>query len=89
MSYEQTVRKIISDVFEEADCLDGYSREKHLMDIGVDSLMFIQIVIAIEEEFEFEFPEEKLSFVETGTVELLCEVIESALEESSKSSTEK
>ena len=43
----------------------------------MDSITFIQIVVALEEEFECEIPDEKLLITEMDTVQKMLDVLQS------------
>lgn len=47
--------------------------------IGIDSISFIQIVVALEDNFEIEIPDEKLLLEEMGTFNKITMVVASAL----------
>ena len=47
--------------------------------IGIDSISFIQIVVALEENFEIEIPDEKLILEEIGTFNKITMVVASVL----------
>ena len=47
--------------------------------IGIDSILFIQIVVALEDNFEIEIPDEKLLMEEMGTFNKITMVVASAL----------
>ena len=47
-----------------------------LSEIGVDSLLFIRIIVAIEEEFECEIPDEKLLISEMNTVNKIIGILQ-------------
>ena len=47
--------------------------------IGIDSISFIQIVVALEDNFEIEIPDEKLMLEEMGTFNKIIMVVASAL----------
>lgn len=47
--------------------------------IGIDSISFIQIVVALEDNFEIEIPDEKLMLEEMGTFNKITMVVASAL----------
>lgn len=51
-----------------------------LSQLGMDSITFIRIVIALEETFEIEVPDEKLLITEMGTVSKMLEVVLAATE---------
>ncbi len=46
-----------------------------LSQYGIDSMSFIQLVMFLEEEFDLEFPDEKLIFSEMNTVNKFYEII--------------
>ena len=46
-----------------------------LTDLGMDSILFIQIVVALEEAFEIEIPDEKLLIPEMYTINKMLDVI--------------
>lgn len=50
--------------------------EDNLPDLGMDSIAFIQIVVALEEEFECEIPDEKLLITEMDTVKKMIDVLQ-------------
>ena len=47
--------------------------------IGIDSISFIQIVVALEDNFEIEIHDEKLLMEEMGTFNKITMVVASAL----------
>lgn len=40
--------------------------------LGVDSLSFLSIIIALEDEFHIHFPEEKMTMAQMKTIRILC-----------------
>lgn len=46
-----------------------------LTDLGMDSILFIQIVVALEEAFEIEIPDEKLLIPEMNSINKMLDVI--------------
>ena len=50
--------------------------EDSLPELGMDSITFIQIVVALEEEFECEIPDEKLLITEMDTVQKMLDVLQ-------------
>ena len=51
--------------------------EDNLSELGMDSITFIQIIVALEEKFECEIPDEKLLITEMDTVRKIVDVIQS------------
>lgn len=54
----------------------------NLSEFGMDSITFIQVIVAIEEEFECEIPDEKLLITEMDTVEKIINVLQTLYDES-------
>ncbi len=50
--------------------------EENLPDLGMDSITFIQIIVALEERFECEIPDEKLLITEMDTVQKMIDVLQ-------------
>ena len=48
---------------------------ENLLDLGLDSIKFIQMVVAIEEAFDCEIPDSKLIMSEMDTVEKIMAVL--------------
>lgn len=51
--------------------------EDSLPELGMDSIRFIQMIVALEEEFECEIPDEKLLITEMDTVQKILDVLQS------------
>lgn len=49
-----------------------------LFAIGLDSQAVINVMLAIEEKFDFEFPEDKLNRAAFTTIRAIADVVESA-----------
>lgn len=59
---------------------------QNLSEFGMDSITFIQIIIAIEKEFECEIPDSKLLITEMDTVEKIINVLQTLYDESNAKS---
>lgn len=55
--------------------------EENLLDLGMDSITFIQIIVALEEEFECEIPDSKLLITEMNTVQQMVDVLQALFDE--------
>lgn len=53
----------------------------NLSEHGMDSVMFIQIIVAIEEAFSCEIPDTKLLIPEMNTPQKILDVLKTVLEE--------
>mgnify|MGYP002675055069 FL=1 len=56
-----------------------------LLELGLDSIKFIQIIVSLEEAFKCEIPDEKLLLTEMNSVNKMLEVLQLAVGESDKS----
>ncbi len=56
-----------------------------LLELGLDSIKFIQIIVSLEETFECEISDEKLLLAEMNSVNKMLEVLKLAVSESDKS----
>lgn len=56
-----------------------------LLELGLDSIKFIQIIVSLEEAFECEIPDEKLLLTEINSINKMLGVIQLAVSESDKS----
>ena len=52
-----------------------------LMDLGMDSITFIQVIVALEEEVECEIPDEKIMISEMDTVQKIINILQSLYDE--------
>ena len=61
MSISERVLQIIKENLSEEKNINA---EDLLQDLEISSIIFIQIIVALENEFNFEFEDEKLLFTE-------------------------
>ena len=55
--------------------------DANLTEKGMDSITFIQIVVALEEEYECEIPDTKLLVTEMDTIQKIVDVLQSLYDE--------
>ena len=58
--------------------------EEDLSSLGLDSITFIRVIVALEEAFDIEFPDEKLLITEMNTVSKMSSVIAAVMDEKYK-----
>lgn len=77
MQYEEDIRKIINTILN----IRGYEIDinEDLQVLGMDSLAFIRIIIAVEDAFRVEFSENNLFPTEMNTIKKICEELETML----------
>ena len=74
---EITVEKVIEILntsIENAEIIKD-KLDEDLSELGMDSITFIQIIVALEEEFECEVPDSKLLLGEMNTVNKIVLVL--------------
>lgn len=54
--------------------------EDDLCDIGLDSIVFINVIVALEEAFDIEIPDEYLLLTEMNTISKMIAVISAVLD---------
>lgn len=70
---------IVKENSEIAGQLKKLTMETNLKDLGIDSISFVKIVVAIETEFEIEFEDEQLDANEFTTLSALVAYVESKI----------
>ena len=78
---EQTIYKILSVVTEKSEeALMAFSKDQSLLDLGLDSIKFIQFIVAVEEAFQIEIRDSDLLFSKFETIEKLFSTLSGYLE---------
>lgn len=74
---EITVEKILCvlNTHIENSKFDLDMVDSDLTEFGMDSIAFIRVVVALEEEFECEIPDSKLSISEMNTAKKILKVL--------------
>ena len=72
MNYKTKITEIINEFLIQTQIIDIDTSFK---DIGVDSISFVQIIVEIENTFEIEFPHDKMTLSQSGTIKALCETV--------------
>jgi len=75
VKYQAEITKIIKNTVSLTQSVESIEIETPLEGIGMDSMSFIQLVVAIEDAFEIDFPDEKLNATQVGTIKALCETV--------------
>lgn len=76
MVSEEKIIEIINDKLKKP-LISIEQKNADLLELGLDSIIFISVIVALEEEFGMEFPDEKLTLTEMNTVTKIAEVISS------------
>jgi len=71
---QEKVYRIVNDIIEATEIMLD-QLEIDLSTIGMDSIAFIRIVVALEETFNIEIPDEFLLITEMNTISKMINVI--------------
>lgn len=77
------VLKVLNANLENAE-ITFEQTEDDLSSLGMDSITFIRIIVALEEAFDIEIPDEKLLITEMNTVSKMASVITAVMDEKYK-----
>lgn len=78
-SVQQKILDIINSNIENAN-LQLNQADDDLVAIGMDSIKFVSIVVALEEIFEIEYPNDYLLITQSNTLKKLESIVAGALE---------
>lgn len=67
--------KILSIFSENGVQLNGSHDERKLSEMGVNSIVFIKVVVALESTFDFEFDDEALDYSKFEYFQQLCDYV--------------
>ena len=71
------IREIISELLE---MYENFDENENLVELGMESVKFVELILQIEEHFNIQIPDEKLNFVDMNTLKNIVAVVESSLE---------
>jgi len=74
MEYEQEIREIIGNILV-AVVINKIELDTPLVNEGMDSIMYVKIILAIEKRFGIQFPVEKLTMTQCGTIREFCKTV--------------
>ncbi|KAF6582687.1 MULTISPECIES: phosphopantetheine-binding protein [Paenibacillus] len=79
MEIRKKVIKLITDNLETENVKKNVINEDDLSQMGINSIVFIQLVVALENEFGIEFEVEALDYKKFTSLDLICSYIEQKL----------
>ncbi|HAN21164.1 MAG TPA: hypothetical protein DCP51_05750 [Clostridiales bacterium] len=79
--YEEKIKKdlykILCNVYSSSDKIKNISPDTDFKKEGMDSIMFVELIIEIENHFKIDFPYEKMTLKQAGSIKAICEIISS------------
>ena len=84
----ETIDKVLSIINSNIENSDlSYEQiEEDLTELGMDSILFIRIIVDIEENFECEIPDSKLLITEMNSVKKIYEELQLLHDETKRDS---
>lgn len=73
------IAKIIEGYIDDLN-LDESHYDESLVELGISSIAFIQIIVEIEDKYQIEIPDEYLLFSKLGTVYKMATIVMSLRE---------
>lgn len=74
-SVEMRLRKLLKESVKFPDAVDKIGIDDELVNVGLDSFIFIKLVVTMEKEFGFEFDDDALEVSRFPTMKDLIEYI--------------
>lgn len=84
MNVMKQILKITNDNLEEDIIIYEHQIEDDLSQYKLNSISFIKIIVAIEETFEVEIPDEYLLFSEMNTIAKMVDVVNLEIQKNAK-----
>lgn len=81
-SLECRIKEKLKKLLNEVTPAEEIEIDSKLVDIGVNSVTFIQFVVAMEEEYKIVFGIDDLNFHKYASVRDVCSYVESRISES-------
>ncbi len=70
----EAVVSVVNEVMEDVE-ITMDNLDDNLIELGMDSIDFIQIIVSLEKKFVCEIPESKLSLFELNTINKMLEML--------------
>ena len=80
MNYENEIREIITLNLTSIN-FNNIDKTVILQEIGVNSLLFVRIIVDIEKKFNIILPAEILAMSQNCTISTLCEMLDKVINE--------
>lgn len=75
MEYESEIRRIVSETIKFTTSIDNLDTNADLREVGLNSITFVGIIVAIEDQYCIEIPDDYLIIDFGNTISKLCEII--------------
>lgn len=83
---KEMISKIVTSIINETEISDELYGN-NLVEMGLDSIRFIQCIVSLEEAFECEIPDDKLFFEKMNTINKMYDVLLSIDESKNETNT--
>lgn len=75
MVYVEEIKTIIKNIISYDNEIDNICLDTSLQQLGLNSILFIEVIIAIENYFNIEFPDEKMIFSNVYSIRDLYNIV--------------
>jgi acyl carrier protein len=82
MNCENEIKEIIVKVKENIISTNDIKNDVKFEALGIDSLLYVRVIIEIEKAFNLNFPSDKLVLKNGGTIKELCDIVTMLLNKS-------
>ena len=89
MKYEDKIRNILQNSISFTKPMKDIGTNDDLQQMGMNSISFIKAVVQIEDEFDIEFPDERLVISRVHTIRELCNIVIELLDDDHESKISK
>ncbi|MGX5556870.1 phosphopantetheine-binding protein [Bacillus cereus] len=79
LAIEAKLKEILKRELELTDQIDQLQLKDSLNSIGLSSVSFIKLIVAIENQFDFEFEDEDLNYKVFQTLQDIVNYVENAI----------
>ena len=74
MNIEGQVRELLFEILEN-EKVKVIDKNTNLVEVGLNSLAYIQLVVRLEETYDIVIPDDRLSIEEVNTISTICSII--------------
>lgn len=75
MVFVNDIRELLKGIGSLADCADQVSEDADLFEKGLDSFGSVQLMLALEEKYNIEFPDHLLNRRSFSTIRIIRETV--------------
>ena len=82
MDTKERIINIICNNLENISINDILDNQNDLLKLGINSIVFIKIIVELEKELDIEFDDEMLDYQKFNSLDVLCDYVDKCLNDS-------